>query len=192
MHGKDYRGLDRLESSRNPVLQKLVVPSFSVLDIKRELNAGGIDETSIFPDLDGLGRSLAEAWEADPPEPHENCLTILRPSKVSPGEVGVFAILPIKKGERPFRGGNEEIVWYDKKDIAAMRLPRQVRKLYQEFTLKREGRIGCPVNFNRLSLAWFLREAGPKRKANVQSNEYFEFYALTDIAAGEELVADFS
>jgi hypothetical protein len=192
VHGRDYQGLDRLQAGTNPILQKLVIPSFSVLDIKRELNAGGIDETSIFPDLDGLGRALAEAWEAEPPRPHENTLTILRPSKASPGDVGVFAILPIKKGDRPFRGENEEIVWFDKKQIAAMRMPSEVRKLYREFTLERDGRIGCPVSFNRLSLAWFLREGGKGRKVNVRSNEYFQFYALRDISAGEELIADFS
>jgi hypothetical protein len=192
IHGSDLRGLDRLKSSRSPILRKLVIPSFYIKDIKQELILAGIDEATIFPDLDGLGRAIASAYasEADP-LPHSGTLTRLAPSKAYPSEVGVFAIEKIKKGARPFSGENEEIVWLDK-PITKYRMSKAARKLYKEFSLDRDGRVGCPTNFNRLTVSWYIKPKKTGIKANVKHDEYYEFRALRDIAAGEELVADFS
>jgi hypothetical protein len=142
VHGSDLRGLDRLTNSRFPILRKLVIPSFHVKDIKRELILAGIDEATIFPDLDGLGRAIASAYALDTdPAPHLGVLTRLGPSKIHPGEVGVFAIEKIKKGVHPFRGENEEIVWIDRKRIN-QRMSKGARKLYKDFGLDRDGHVG--------------------------------------------------
>ena len=99
VHGSDLRGLERLENSRPPLLRRLIIPSFNVCAIKRELIDGGIDEATIFPDLDGLGRAVGAEYTADKdPWPHLQVFTRLQPSKAYPGQVSVFALSKIKKG----------------------------------------------------------------------------------------------
>jgi hypothetical protein len=191
VHGSDLRGLDRLTNSRSPILRKLVIPSFHVKDIKQELILAGIDEATIFPDLDGLGRAIASEYASEiDPAPHLGVVTKLGPSKVHPGEVGVFAIEKIKKGVHPFRGENEEIVWIDRKRIKNQRMSKGARKLYKDFGLNRDGHVGCPTSFNRLTAAWYLERARAGHMANVGHDEYYEFRALTDIRPGEELIAE--
>lgn len=191
VHGSDLLGLDRLMNSRSPILRKLVIPSFNVQDIKEELILAGIDEATIFPDLDGLGRAIAAAYALDvDPLPHFGVLTRLAPSKAYPHEVGVFAIEKIKKGARPFCGENEDIVWIGK-SITKGRMSKSARRLYKEFSLDRNGRLGCPPSFNRLTVAWYLKREKEGHKANVGHDEYYEFRALTNIDAGEELIAQF-
>lgn len=193
VHGQHYRGLDRLESLRTPLVRKIIVPGFCVRSIKRQLINSGIDEATIFPDLDGLGRAVgAEYVVANEPRPERGVMTKLRPSKVSPGNIGVFAFAGIKKGTRPFQGENEEIVWIEKKVIAGRKLSSVIRQMYKEHTLERGDRLGCPLTFNRLTIAWYLQRATSGVRPNVRPNQFFEFYAVRDIAAGEELIADFS
>jgi hypothetical protein len=191
VHGSDLLGLDRLKNTRLPILRKLVIPSFHVQEIKQELILAGIDESTIFPDLDGLGRAIASAYALDvDPLPHLGVVTRLAPSKAYPGQVGVFAIEKIKKGVHPFRGENEEIVWLDR-PITDQRMSRSARKLYKDFSLDRDGRLGCPTNFNRLTVAWYLKQEKAGHKANVRHDEYYEFRTLREIATGEELIAEF-
>ena len=192
VHGSDFGGLDRLENSNPPMLRRIIIPSFNVQAVKRELINSGIDEATIFPDLDGLGRAIGAEYTSDIERwPHSNVLTRLQPSKAFPGQVGVFAISRIKKGVRPFRGENEEIVWLDRRLLDAQRLSKPARQLYKDFSLDRGGRRGCPTNFNRLTVAWYLKKAKTRMKPNVRPDQYYEFYALKDIAAGEELIAEF-
>ncbi len=193
VHGSDLRGLERLENSRPPLLRRLIIPSFNVCAIKRELIDGGIDEATIFPDLDGLGRAVGAEYTADKdPWPHLQVFTRLQPSKAYPGQVSVFALSKIKKGVRLFSGENEEIVWLDKKTIKQQRMSKPARKLYKDFSLVRDGRLGCPTSFNRLTVAWYLKQAAPGIKPNVRPDRYYEFRTLRDIAPGEELIAEFS
>lgn len=59
IHGSDRDGFDHLPSEFNPYLRKAVIPGSSALKIEKNLSVAGIDELTIFPDLDGLGRWLA-------------------------------------------------------------------------------------------------------------------------------------
>jgi hypothetical protein len=56
---------------------------------------------------------------------------------------------------------------------------------------KEDGLFGCPTNFNRLTISWYLNK--PKRggKPNVYCKNY-DFYASRKIKAGEELTVDYS
>jgi hypothetical protein len=185
--------LVRLLGVKRPLLRKLIIPSFRVGSIKRELIDSGIDEATIFPDLGGLAKAVeVEYTDNDHSLPHLGVVTRLQPSKAYPGRVGVFAISKIKKGQRAFLGENEEILWLDKKTIDKAHLPSAARKLYDDFSLHRDGRAGCPINFNRLTVAWYLRPAKPGLAANVRPDRYFEFHALRDVKPEEELIADFS
>lgn len=62
IHGSDPEALDKLEGERNPYLVKIVVLRSRVREIERELRRCGVDESTIFPDLDGLGRSINARW----------------------------------------------------------------------------------------------------------------------------------
>lgn len=119
--------------------------------------------------------------------PHFGVYARIRPSKR--GGVGVFAIRPIRKGTHLFYGDNDEIVWVDKSRLKHM--SPEIRKLYDDFCIiKGGGRLyGCPVNFNHLTVAWFLNHS---RNPNVTCDKEFRFFAALDIEPGEELTVDYS
>jgi hypothetical protein len=62
LHGRDEVGLDGLLDEKNPCLVKIVIRGSKVDDIKKDLRICGINESTIFPDLDGLGRSINARW----------------------------------------------------------------------------------------------------------------------------------
>jgi hypothetical protein len=59
VHGSDYDGFDHLPIDACQYLQKVIIPGSNANGIERNLAVAGIDELTIFPDLDGLGRWLA-------------------------------------------------------------------------------------------------------------------------------------
>src|SRR5207244_585476 len=80
-------------------------------NMRRELEAAGIDEATIFPDLSGLSRAIAARWQSDHHRyPHIGVFGRIRPSKVHTGGVGVFAIRMIKTGTALFDNDNQELV----------------------------------------------------------------------------------
>jgi hypothetical protein len=189
LHGSDQNGLDKLE--RDNLLIKIVIPSLNVASIRRDLEIYGIDEVTIFPDLDGLGRCVSARWKTDRPvSPHKDVCTRLKPSKIHKGGVGVFAITDIEKGRPLFNGGCEEMLWVSESDFK--RAPLAIRRLYRDFSVfkKEANTFGCPTNFNRLTISWYLNE--PKRgdKPNVYCKNY-DFYAARKINAGEELTVNY-
>ena len=69
------------------------------------------------------------------------------------------------------------------------RLPVELRRLYQDFGVWKNGRVGCPRNFNRLTMAWYLNES---KEPNVRCTRTFDFVTLRNIKSGEELTVDYS
>jgi hypothetical protein len=59
IHGSRPDGFDGLPSGPEARLKKIVIPGRHVREMEDSLSIAGIDEVTIFPDLDGLGRSLA-------------------------------------------------------------------------------------------------------------------------------------
>jgi SET domain-containing protein len=116
--------------------------------------------------------------------PHSNVYTRLKPSAIH--GVGVFAIRNIPKGTQLF-DGSEEITWIDEKQIA--HLSRRLREMYEDFCIIKDGRYGCPSNFNGLTMAWYLNDSSTP---NVVVDENYNMYAARDIAEGEELTIDSS
>jgi hypothetical protein len=63
IHGADRNGFDTLTGGRRSApLVKFEIPSWEVLQIRRTLGSCGIDDTSIFPDLEALGRAVSTNW----------------------------------------------------------------------------------------------------------------------------------
>jgi SET domain-containing protein len=116
--------------------------------------------------------------------PHLNVYTRLKPSAIH--GVGVFAIRKIPKGTQLFEA-NEEIIWIDEKQIA--HLPQNLRRIYDDFCIIKDGLYGCPANFNNLTMAWYLNDSATP---NVVVDENYNMWAIRDIAEGEELTIDSS
>lgn len=194
IHGGDQRGLETVAQKLGIPLTKILIPSWQVASIKGSLLTCGIDETTVFPDLEGLGGAFDICWNAPAEKkPHVGVYTRLGRSKVDKNGVGVFAIRRIKKGMKLFQGDCEEMVWIDKKDLP--RRPRQIRILYDDFAViktdekDKKTRYGCPLNFNRLTVSWYVNCS---RDPNVRCDMDYNFFALRDIDRGEELTVDYS
>jgi hypothetical protein len=64
VHGGDPAGLmTAAEATNYEGLTKIVIPSAKVRKIKRSLDTCGIDETTIFPDLEHLSRVIEYRWK---------------------------------------------------------------------------------------------------------------------------------
>jgi uncharacterized protein len=186
IHGTDPNGLDRLATARDSHLVKIVIPSFRVDAIRRGLETCGIDDITVFPDLEGLSRTIARKWKEDEKRlPHEGVVARLAPSAIH--GIGVFAIRAIKGGTKIFQGDIDEMIWVGKAELG--RLPKRVRQLYEDFAVLKNGRYGCPLTFNRLTPSWYLNHS---KKPNVRCDENYDFVALRNIKPGEELTADYS
>jgi hypothetical protein len=158
-----------------------------VKNVRYSLEQIGIDDTTIFPDLEGLGRALATSYrDLKDKSPHSGVYIRLKPSKLHRSGVGVFAIKRIPNGTEIFAGENEEVIWVKKASI-----PKggPAREMYDDFAIIDEKFYGCPTSFNRLTPAWFLNES---KRPNARCDENYTFFARRDISAGEEITVDYS
>jgi len=117
--------------------------------------------------------------------PHDGVYTRLQSSPIH--GVGVFAIQPIPAGTYIFEPDDDELVSVSESELVD--IPESLRKLYQDFCPKEDGKYQCPSSLNRLTPAWFLNHS---YQANVAADEELKFYALRDISAGEELTSNYS
>jgi hypothetical protein len=190
IHGSHEDGLARYMNATGrsaAPLTKIVIPSFSVADMRLALKNYGIDDSTIFPDLEGLGRALVTSYADVPKESaHKGVYVRLKASKLHKGGVGVFAIRRIPRNTKIFAGENEEILWR-----ARASLPKsgEHRKMYDDFSIIKGDWYGCPPSFNRLTPAWFMNES---KKPNTQCDENYDFHTLREIAKDEELTVDYS
>jgi hypothetical protein len=134
--------------------------------------------------------------------PHENVYTRLGISRIS--GVGVLAIVDIPKGTFLFTGDESEMKWFKEEKLELHKLPEEIRRLYKDFcVIKTENGVrkyGCPTNFNNMTISWYLNNIKDTNKPddsqtilepNVGCNSEYEFYTLSDIKAGEELIVDY-
>jgi hypothetical protein len=192
VHGTNQHGLDELAKKKSAYLLKIVIPAFRVQSIRKELEECGIDEATIFPDLEGLSRTICARWkDNEQSSAHHGVYTRLRPSKVHKGGIGVFAIRKIKKEMPLFNGDNAEMLWIKEEIIESA--PAAIRKLYDDFSVAKDGWHGCPMNFNRLTPSWYLNRPNQGERPNVRCDpDTYDFFALNDIDPGEELTVDYS
>jgi len=195
IHGWDEVGLEEIAERIDTPLMKVTIPSWEAKSILSTLETCGVDETTVFPDLEGLSKVLEVRWtKRDEPLPHQKVNTRLRPSTVAKGGVGVFAIRKIRKGDPLFFGDIDEMVWIEKSRLP--KAPKALRNLYEDFAVVKtdeqdnKTRYGCPLNFNRLTISWYLNESS---KPNVRCDPAsYNFFAVQDIEAGKELTVDYS
>jgi hypothetical protein len=193
VHGRKTESLESLFRRTKTLLARIIIPGFATSIVRDGLEEYGIDEVSIYPDLVGLGKSVARFLSIDDPIPHDRLYTRLRSSPIH--GVGVFAVKNIKKATAIFPGDSDELLWVDSTE-----LPREtsLRKFYEDFAVVKTDakgnptRFGCPVHFNRLTMPWYLNDQKTGEKPNVRCDENFEFWALRDIKRGEELTVDSS
>ncbi len=186
IHGSEVRGLDKLWKRGGPLL-RIVIEGQNIAKIRSQLTDLGVDASSVYPDLDGLGMLLAAKWGPKKRDfPHHGVFVRLRPSKVHTGGIGAFAIRPIPKGTNIFAGDSDVLVW-----TALSALPKSgsLRKLYDDFGVFRDGWCTTPQSFNSLSPGWYLNNSN---RPNVRCDENLDFIANRDIRTGEELTANYS
>ncbi len=117
--------------------------------------------------------------------PHEGVYTRLGCSNLH--GVGVFAIRRIPKGTNPFETDDSECVWVEQDRIQD--LTPELRRLYEDFGVLRDGKWCVPTSFNKLTPGWYLNCS--KDNPNMACDNELEFYALRDIEKGEELTVDY-
>lgn len=117
--------------------------------------------------------------------PHHRVYTRIAPSKIH--SVGVIAIRPIPKGTYIFPSDDGDLRWIKKYVLRG--LPREIKKLYTEFCIKKGELYGCPKNFNEMTPAWYLNHSS---SPNVGCDSDYKFYSLRNIKKGEELTVDYN
>jgi len=65
IHGSNVAGLDKIAQQHDADMVKIVIPRSQISAIKVQLRISGIDEVTIFPDLDGLGRFLTTVLDTE-------------------------------------------------------------------------------------------------------------------------------
>lgn len=65
IHGSDEGALEALASESDAHIVRVTIPRSEVLSIKEQLVVAGVDEITIFPDLDGLGRYLSTVLKSE-------------------------------------------------------------------------------------------------------------------------------
>jgi hypothetical protein len=105
--------------------------------------------------------------------------------------VGVFAIVTIRQGTDVFGNDSGDIVWIEASKVET-RTTSEHRRLYHDFAIQRGTFLGCPVNFNQLSVGWYVNEPIAGEEANLRIGADFAMIASRDIAAGEELTISYS
>ena len=100
--------------------------------------------------------------------------------------VGVFAIRDIPKGTYVFVGDNEELCWIEASETR--RLQKEVRGLYEDFCVLRNGRYGCPRSFNVLTPAWYVNHSDDP---NLAADANLDFFTTRRIKKGEELTLNY-
>ncbi len=115
----------------------------------------------------------------------------LKPSKILPGEVGVFAVRNIKKGtkiaEGPRRKSFERNVvpWHK-----LSQYDRETQKKIKDFCIGTPtGFLKFPcLDFNELTVSWYFNHSCD---GNIGFNKAGDFIATRNIKKGEEMTYDY-
>ena len=106
----------------------------------------------------------------------------LKPSTVPGAGVGVFATADIPKGTM-LAGlfADDDVVRLTWAEFAALDVPPEMK---ENFAVRYEDECFVPRDFNRISAGWYLNDSSDP---NLAHDDNYDYFALRDIAAGEEL-----
>jgi SET domain-containing protein len=119
------------------------------------------------------------------PLPHDGVLVRLGVSAIH--GIGVFAQQPIKAGTNVFGNDLREIKWVRRSQLEGEYLSDFQRRFYEDFSIRRGEELGCPENFNLLTVGWYVNEPEAGQEPNLAPTPAFDLVATRDIEAGEEL-----
>ena len=122
--------------------------------------------------------------------PHDGVFARLGLSKIH--GIGVFAITDIPKDTNIYSNDETKIVWCDKKEIDGLNIDDNLKKLYTDFCVLKDGKYGVPSNFNSITPGWYMNEPLKGEEPNVYANNNFDFFAKKDIKKDEELTTIYS
>ena len=114
----------------------------------------------------------------------------LRPSKMLPGEIGVFATVSIPKGTSVTHDDENS----EKLTILPMEqfgtLSKQLQDKIRHFSVQREEGYLVPkgIDYNELSVSWYFNHSC---EGNLGFDAHGDYVARRDIEVGEELTYDY-
>lgn len=117
-------------------------------------------------------------------------LVELRPSKIAPNGIGVFAIAGISKNTKIFEGVHIEYFSQQVSWLVFVKLPRTTQRKILAFCVGTPQGFIPPDNydFNNLSIEWYLNHSC---EGNIGFDNLGDFVAIKKIKAGEELSYDY-
>jgi hypothetical protein len=118
-------------------------------------------------------------------QPHDSIHARLGPSAIH--GIGVFAIHAIGAGTNVFENDRRAINWIDSNLLEHQSMTHAQRKLYDDFGVRKGALLGCPENFNLLTVGWYVNEPLAGELPNLIATELLDMLAVRDIALGEEL-----
>jgi SET domain-containing protein len=139
--------------------------------------------------MTGLGVGFTDAVMSEP-LPHDQVYVRLGKSEIH--GIGVFACAVIDAGTNVFAADQSPISWVPAAVLQDPSLDDFQRAFYDDFAIRRGDQLGCPSNFNLLSVGWYVNEPRLGEEPNLTSTSDFELIALREIRAGEELTIRYS
>ncbi len=122
--------------------------------------------------------------------PHSDTYARLGASEIQ--GVGVFAIRDIPAGTNIFSDDQLGVYWYDKARVDSEVTDPAIKSYYTDFCILQDGKYGCPINFNSMTLGWYMNEPLEGTVSNVRVDDNYDFFAERDINKGEELTTKYS
>ena len=80
VHGLRREGLEELFPKVSDRLAKIIIPSYATEEIRDELDTSGIDEVTIYPELQGLDTTVGRNWLSNNTVPPHGGLCTLTPT----------------------------------------------------------------------------------------------------------------
>ena len=106
---------------------------------------------------------------------------MLKPAKYG---IGVFAAHDIKAEAYLRLFGSEDGVT----DVSVVRNKKDVPEFFRQYCLDRGDTLRCPKDFGCMEFGWFVNHS---KTPNIYHRNY-DYYALHDIKAGEEIKVDYN
>lgn len=107
---------------------------------------------------------------------------VLKPSAYG---VGVFAVHDIAKGTHLRLFGSRHASDTSMRECAKADVP----ETFRDFCIDREDVLYCPADFGRMHIGWYVNHS---QEPNAYSDDEYQWYALRDIGAGEEILVDYN